>query len=60
VLISNIKVVAFGFDSFQTYIGPTAAQADRSKACQIHLNLQYPGGFQYAVVDATYQVSMRA
>jgi hypothetical protein len=47
-------IVTFGFDSFQTYIGPEAAQADKSKACQIHLNLKYPGGFQYSVVDATY------
>ncbi|KAG9190318.1 hypothetical protein G6011_08406 [Alternaria panax] len=42
-------VVTYGFDAFQTYIGP-----DRSKNCQLHLNLKYPGGFQYAVVDATY------
>ena len=54
VLTSEFQVVTFGFDSFQTYIGPTAAQADKSKACAIHLNLQYPGGFQYAIVDATY------
>jgi len=53
-LSPDSTVVTFGFDSFQAYIGPTAAQADKSKACQIHLSLQYPGGFQYAVVDATY------
>ncbi|KAL2070706.1 hypothetical protein VTL71DRAFT_13732 [Oculimacula yallundae] len=47
-------VVTFGFDAFQTYIGPTAIQADKTKQCQIHLSLQYPGGFQYSVVDATY------
>lgn len=46
--------MTFGFDKFQTYIGPSAAQADKTKQCQIHLSLQYPGGFQYAVVDATY------
>lgn len=46
--------MTFGFDSFQTYIGPTALQADKTKQCQIHLSLQYPGGFQYSVVDATY------
>jgi len=47
-------VITFGFDSFQTYIGPTAAQADKTKNCQLHLGLQYPGGFQYAVTDAVY------
>jgi hypothetical protein len=47
-------VVTWGFDSFQTYIGPGTVAADKSKNCQLHLNLAYPGGFQYAVVDATY------
>jgi hypothetical protein len=67
------QVVTYGFDAFQTYIGPGTVPAgklnailptpklhtnnhstDRSKNCQLHLNLKYPGGFQYAVVDATY------
>ncbi|KAH6681350.1 hypothetical protein B0J14DRAFT_613341 [Halenospora varia] len=47
-------VITFGFDAFQTYIGPTAAQADRTKSCQLHLSLKYPSGFQYSVTDATY------
>ncbi|KAJ4374930.1 hypothetical protein N0V83_002008 [Neocucurbitaria cava] len=47
-------VITYGFDAFQTYIGPGTVPADRSKNCQLHLNLKYPGGFQYAVVDATY------
>ncbi|KAF2681488.1 hypothetical protein K458DRAFT_444685 [Lentithecium fluviatile CBS 122367] len=47
-------VITYGFDQFQTYIGPGTKQADWSKQCQLHLNLKYPGGFQYAVVDATY------
>ncbi|KAI1351070.1 hypothetical protein F5Y01DRAFT_304924 [Xylaria sp. FL0043] len=48
------QVVTFGFDSFQTYIGPGTSVADRTKNCQLHLNLNYPGGFQYAVVESTY------
>ncbi|KAF2004025.1 hypothetical protein P154DRAFT_543505 [Amniculicola lignicola CBS 123094] len=47
-------VITFGFDQFQTYIGPGTVPADHSKNCQLHLSLKYPGGFQYAVVDATY------
>lgn len=47
-------VITYGFDQFQTYIGPGTKSADHSKNCQIHLNLKYPGGFQYAIVDATY------
>jgi len=48
------EVVTFGFDSFQAYIGPTAAQADKTKQCQIHLSLNYPGGLHFTVLDATY------
>ncbi|KAH8719513.1 hypothetical protein GQ44DRAFT_658927 [Phaeosphaeriaceae sp. PMI808] len=40
--------------AFTTYIGPTVPATQKSKNCQLHLNLKYPGGFQYAVVDATY------
>jgi hypothetical protein len=47
-------VVTFGFDSFQTYIGPGTNPPDRTKNCQIHLNLKYPGGFTFSVVESTY------
>lgn len=47
-------VVTFGFDAFQTYIGPGTVVQDRTKNCQLHLNLKYPGGFQFAVVESTY------
>ncbi|KAK2801970.1 hypothetical protein FQN50_007528 [Emmonsiellopsis sp. PD_5] len=47
-------VVTFGFDAFQAYIGPGTAMSDRSKNCQLHLKLHYPGGFQYSILDATY------
>ncbi|KAF1973882.1 hypothetical protein BU23DRAFT_506113 [Bimuria novae-zelandiae CBS 107.79] len=47
-------VITYGFDQFQTYIGPGISPKDNSRACQLHLNLKYPGGFQYAVVAATY------
>jgi len=53
-LSTDGQVVTIGFDSFLALIGPTAAQADKSKNCQIHSNLQYPGGFQYSVVEAVY------
>lgn len=51
---SDKTLVTFGFDSFQTYIGPGTTVADRSKNCQLHLTLNYPGGFQYSLVDSTY------
>ncbi|RKU41420.1 hypothetical protein DL546_003669 [Coniochaeta pulveracea] len=47
-------VITFGFDKFQTYIGPGYDPTQKTKNCQLHLNLKYPGGFQFAVVDSTY------
>ncbi|KAL2173582.1 uncharacterized protein P884DRAFT_280878 [Thermothelomyces heterothallicus CBS 202.75] len=47
-------VITFGFDAFQTYIGPGFNPTERSKNCQLHLNLQYPSGFQFAVLESTY------
>lgn len=47
-------VVTLGFDEFQTYIGKRFGSADRDKNCNIRLNLKYPGGYTYAVIDATY------
>ncbi|KAL1874345.1 hypothetical protein VTK73DRAFT_477 [Phialemonium thermophilum] len=47
-------VITFGFDGFQTYIGPGYNPTEKTKNCQLHLNLKYPGGFQFAVVDSTY------
>lgn len=47
-------VITFGFDRFQTYIGPGVSPAEKTKNCQLHLNLKYPGGFQFSVVESTY------
>ncbi|KFA73419.1 hypothetical protein S40288_04197 [Stachybotrys chartarum IBT 40288] len=47
-------IVTFGFDAFQTYIGPGLPMSERTKNCQLHLTLSYPGGFQFAVVESTY------
>ncbi|KAK0612404.1 hypothetical protein B0T17DRAFT_593403 [Bombardia bombarda] len=47
-------VITFGFDRFQTYIGPGYSPTDKTKNCQLHLNLKYPGGFQFSVVESTY------
>lgn len=53
--ISDDKtVITFGFDQFQTYIGPSISPTQKSKNCQLHLNLKYPGGFQFSVLDSTF------
>jgi hypothetical protein len=51
---TDMTVVTFGFDGFQTYIGPNVSPTMRTKNCQLHLNLRYPGGYQFAVVESTY------
>jgi hypothetical protein len=47
-------VITFGFDKFQTYIGPNVSPLEKSKNCALHLDLKYPGGFQFSVVESTY------
>jgi len=59
VISDDKSVVTFGFDRFQAIIGPKAAQSERSKNCQIHLNLRYPSGFQLSLMEATYHGYVR-
>jgi hypothetical protein len=59
ILSDDRTVVTFGFDSFQAFIGPKSAQADKSKNCAIHINLNYPPGFQMSVMQATYHGYVR-
>jgi hypothetical protein len=50
----DMTVVTFGFDEFQTYIGGKSTRSDSNKNCQLHLNLKYPGGYQFAVFSSVY------
>ncbi|KAF6816099.1 secreted protein [Colletotrichum musicola] len=54
IISPDRTVITFGFDRFQTYIGPGLPLAERTKNCALHLSLKYPGGFQFAVVESTY------
>jgi len=47
-------VITFGFDAFQAYIGPGTSYMDRTKNCQLHLNVKYPKGYNFAVLSSTY------
>jgi hypothetical protein len=46
--------VTLGYSNFVTAIGTNTSPLDHTKNCQLHLNLNYQGGFSYAVVDAVY------
>lgn len=46
--------VTLGFDEFQTFIGRRFGSSERDKNCEIRLNVFYPGGYTFAVLEATY------
>lgn len=59
-LLSDDKsVVTFGFDSFQAAIGPNVNPNNKQKNCQLHLDLRYPSGFSFSVLQATYHGYVR-
>ena len=43
------------FDDYVASIGGGAPITESRKNCQLNLNLQYPGGFQYSVFSADYR-----
>ena len=47
-------IVTLGFDEFQLGVGNGWRSADRQKTCNIHLNVHYPAGYSYAVIETTY------
>lgn len=53
-MLTPPQVITVGFDRFQTYIGPGTTIMDRTKNCQLHVTLEYPSGFSFAVVDSVY------
>ena len=43
------------FDSYIASIGPSVAVTESRKNCQLNVDIQYPGGFQYSVLSADYR-----
>jgi len=43
------------FDSYVASIGPGVAITDTRKNCQLNLDLEYPGGFQYSILDTVFR-----
>lgn len=53
--ISDDKtVLTLGFDEFQSYIGGGHSASDGDKECDVRLDLKYPQGYTYAVVESTF------
>jgi hypothetical protein len=43
------------YDSYVASIGPNIAVTEQRKNCQLTLELEYPGGFQYSILSADYR-----
>jgi len=43
------------FDNFVASIGPGVAITENRKNCQLNLELNYPGGFQYSILSTMYR-----
>jgi hypothetical protein len=54
VISPDRQVVTLGFDKFQAYIGQGVLSGESSKTCDIRLNLDYPGGYSYNIMQTTY------
>lgn len=49
------STVTLIYDSYVASIGPGISITENRKACQINLDIQYPGGFQYSILSADYR-----
>jgi hypothetical protein len=43
------------FDSYVASLGPGVAVTENRKNCQLAVDIQYPGGFQYSILSADYR-----
>jgi len=43
------------FDSFVAQIGPNTSPTDWRKFCQLLVELHYPQGFQYSIIQTEYR-----
>ncbi|KAF2822677.1 hypothetical protein CC86DRAFT_385600 [Ophiobolus disseminans] len=54
--ISNDRsIVTLIFDSYIASIGPGVPVTEQRKNCQLNVDLEYPGGFQYSILSADYR-----
>lgn len=43
------------FDQYVASMGTGVPITENRKNCQLNINLQYPGGFQYSIFSADYR-----
>jgi len=52
---SDRTIVTLIFDSYIASIGPGISVTEQRKNCQLNVDINYPGGFQYSVLSADYR-----
>jgi hypothetical protein len=52
---SDRTIVTLIFDSYIASTGPGISVTEQRKNCQLNVDLQYPGGFQYSILSADYR-----
>ncbi|KAF2273102.1 uncharacterized protein EI97DRAFT_189272 [Westerdykella ornata] len=52
---SDRTIVTIIFDSYVASVGPGVPITDSRKNCQLNVDIQYPGGFQYSILSADYR-----
>lgn len=51
--------ITMNFNKFYVQTGPRTSPIDQAKDCTLTINLQYPSGFQFSIVDAEYRGSVK-
>lgn len=54
-LSADKTLITLIFDTYIASIGPGIAVTEQRKNCQLNVDIQYPGGFQYSVLSADYR-----
>lgn len=52
---SDRTVMTLIFDAYIASIGPGIAVTEQRKNCQLNVDIEYPGGFQYSILSADYR-----
>jgi hypothetical protein len=55
LISSDQSTMTLIFDSYVASLGPGVAVTENRKNCQLAVDIQYPGGFQYSILSADYR-----
>ncbi|KAJ4334459.1 hypothetical protein N0V95_009162 [Ascochyta clinopodiicola] len=55
VISDDRSTMTLIYDTYVASIGPNIAVTEQRKNCQLTVELEYPGGFQYSILSADYR-----